>query len=130
MDKYQVIYEYTYFFHKSYTFKKQICIDDNKHLIFNFIVNDLFSDNLLLTINNNDFKDIILNNTIKSFLISEIKNSIKVKTLGMCLKGINCDVETLKYGIKINNKVFKLKNDDYDMLETKTLDYIETLKHQ
>ena len=79
---------------------------------------------------NNDFKDNILNNKIKDFLISEIKKTIKLKTLGMCLKGIKCDVIVLKNGIKINDKTFRLKNNDYDTLETKTLDYIETLKHQ
>ena len=130
MDKYQIIYEYTYYFHKGYTFKKQICINVNKKIIFNFIVNDLFCDTLLLSNINNDFKDNTLNNKIKDFLINKIKDTIKLKTLGLCFKGIKCDVEILKSGIKINDKVFRLKNNDYDLLETKTLDYIETLKHQ
>lgn len=128
MNKYQIIYEYTYFFHKGYTFKKQICISDNKKIIFNFIVNDNFCDDLLLTNFNSDFRDNVLNIKIKEFLISVIRDNIKLKTLGICLKGIKCDVKVLKSGIKINDKVFRLKNDDYDILEYKTLEYIKTLK--
>ena len=126
----KIIYEYTYYFHKGYTFKKQICIDDNKKIIFNFIVNDLFCDDLLLSNINSDFKDNILNIKIKDFLLNEIKENIKFKTLGICLKGIKCVVEKLKDGIKINDKVFRLKNDNYDKLEAKTLNYISLLKQQ
>ena len=126
----KIIYEYTYYFYEGYTFKKQICINDNKKIIFNFIVNDLFCDDLLLSNINNDFKDNILNNKIKDFLLIEIKESIQFKTLGICLKGIKCNIQKLKNGIKINDKVFRLKNDNYDELKSKLLDYIETLKHQ
>ena len=124
----KIIYEYTYYFHKGYTFKKQICINDNKKVIFNFIVNDNFSDNLLLSNINSDFKDNILKNKIKEFLISEIKFNIKLKTLGMCLKGIKCNIETFKNSIKINDKVFRLKNNDYDALQYQLLEYISNLK--
>lgn len=130
MNKYQILHEYTYYFHKGYTFKKQICINNNKKIIFNFIVNDSFCDDLLLTNFNNDFNDDLLKNKIKDFLLIEIKWTIKVKTLGMCFKGIKCDVEKLEDGIKINDKIFRLKDDDYDDLESKLLDYVETLKHQ
>lgn len=126
----KIIYEYTYYFYEGYTFKKQICINDNKKIIFNFIVNDLFCDDLLLSNINNDFKDNILNNKIKDFLLIEIKESIHFKILGICLKGIKCNIQKLKNGIKINDKVFRLKNDNYDELKSKLLDYIETLKHQ
>ena len=126
----KIIYEYTYNVDIGYTFKKQICINDNKKIIFNFIVNDGFSNNLLLSNLNNDFKDNILNNKIKDFLLSEIKKTIKLKTLGICLKGIKCVVEKFKNSIKINDKVFRLKNNDYHTLEYKILNYIETLKHQ
>ncbi len=126
----KIIYEYTYYFHKGYVFKKQLCINDNKKIIFNFIVNDLFCDDLLLSNINNDFKDNILNNKIKDFLLNEIKDTIKLKTLGICLKGIKCDIEVLKNGIKINDKIFRLKNNDYDTLEAKTLNYIGQLKYQ
>ena len=46
------------------------------------------------------------------------------------MKGIKGNIEILKSGIKINDKVFRLKDNDYDALEIKTLNYIETLKHQ
>ena len=60
--------------------------------------------------------------------MNEIKNNIKVKTLGICLKGIKFVIETFKSGIKINDKTFRLINNDYQTLEYKTLDYIKTLK--
>ena len=130
MDKYQIIYEYVYKCEIGYTFKKQICINDNKKIIFNFIVNDLFIDTLLLSNFNSDFKDNILNNKIKEYLLDVIKDNIKLKTLGICLKGIKCDIEILKNGIKINDKTFRLKSNDYHTLQYQLLDYIETLKHQ
>ena len=126
----KIIYEYTYYFHNEYTFKKQLCINDNKKIIFNFIVNDLFCDDLLLSNISNDFKDNTLNNKIKDFLLNDIKEKIKFKTLGLCLKGIKCNIQKLENGIKINDKVFRLKNNNYDKLKTKTLDYIQTLKSQ
>ena len=126
----KILYEYTYYFCNGYTFKKQICINDNKKIIFNFIVNDLFCDDLLLSNINNDFKDNILNNKIKDFLLNEIKENIKFKILGLCLKGVKCNIQKFENGIKINDKVFRLKNDNYDKLKTKLLDYINTLKKQ
>ena len=130
MDKYKIIYEYTYDFYDGYTFKKQICIDNNKKIIFNFIVNDLFCDDLLLSNISNDFKDSTLNNKIKEYLLNDIKEKVKFKTLGICLKGIKCNIQMFESGIRINDKVFKLKNNDYGKLKTKLLDYIDTLKHQ
>ena len=124
----KIIYEYTYKCEIGYTFKKQICINDNKKVIFNFIVNDNFSDDLLLSNLNNDFKDNILNNKIKEFMLNEIKDNIKLKTLGICLKGIKCDVEIFKSGIKVNDKIFRLKNNDYHTLQYQLLDYISYLK--
>ena len=126
----KILYEYTYYFCNGYTFKKQICINDNKKIIFNFIVNDLFCDDLLLSNINNDFKDNILNNKIKDFLLNEIKENIKFKILGLCLKGVKCNIQKFENGIKINDKVFRLKNDNYDKLKTKLLDYISALKKQ
>ena len=126
----KIIYEYTYYFHDGYTFKKQLCINENKKIIFNFIVNDLFCDDLLLSNISNDFKDNILNNKIKDFLLNDIKEKVKFKTLGICLKGIKCNIQKLKSGIKINDKVFRLKNNNYDKLKTKILDYVDVLKHQ
>ena len=130
MDKYKIIYEYTYDFYDGYTFKKQICIDNNKKIIFNFIVNDLFCDDLLLSNISNDFKDSTLHNKIKEYLLNDIKEKVKFKTLGICLKGIKCNIQMFESGIRINDKVFKLKNNDYGKLKTKLLDYIDTLKHQ
>ena len=125
----KIIYEYTYYFYDGYTFKKQICINNNKKIIFNFIVNDSFCDDLLLSNLNNDFKDDILNNKIKEYLLNELKESIKFKTLGICLKGIKCNIQQLESGIKINDKVFRLKKDNYDKLKSQLLDYINTLKN-
>ena len=124
----KIIYEYTYKCEIGYTFKKQLCIHDNKKIIFNFIVNDNFSDDLLLSSINNDFKDNTLNNKIKEYLLKQLNDLVDIKTLGMCLKGIKCDVEILKNGIKINNKVFRLKNNDYHTLQYQLLDYISDLK--
>ena len=124
----KIIYEYTYYFCEGYKFKKQVCINDNRKIIFNFIVNDLFCDDLLLSSISNDFKDNILNNKIKEYLLNEIKESIKFKVLGICLKGIKCDIQKLDNGIKINDKVFKLKKDNYDKLKSNLLDYIAELK--
>lgn len=124
----KILYEYTYNVDIGYTFKKQICINDNKKIIFNFIVNDNFCDTLLLSNINKDFKDNILNFKIKDFLLNVIKDNLKLKTLGICLKGIKCDVKVLKNSIKINDKTFRLVNKDYHTLEYKTLEYIKTLK--
>ena len=65
MNNYKIIYEYTYTFESGYTFKKQMCIDDNKRIIFNFIVNNHFHEDLLLTKFDNDFKESTLNKKIK-----------------------------------------------------------------
>ena len=124
----KILYEYTYYFCDGYTFKKQLCINDNKKIIFNFIVNDLFCDDLLLSNLNSDFKDNVLNNKIKDYMLNDIKEHIKFKTLGMCLKGIKCNIQKLENGIKINDKVFRLKKDNFSTLKSKLLDYISGLK--
>ena len=124
----KIIYEYTYYFCDGYTFKKQLCINDNKKIIFNFIVNDNFCDDLLLSSISKDFKDDMLNNKIKDFLLNDIKEYIKFKTLGICLKGVKCSIQKLKDGIKINDKVFRLKKDFYEKLKSNLIDYVNTLK--
>ena len=131
MDKYQIIYEYTYKCENGYIFKKQICINDNKRIFFNFIVNDNFSDDLLLTNFNSDFKDNILNNKIKEFLLNEIKDLVDIKTLFLTIrnKGKKANIEVLKNGIKFDGKVFRLKNNDYHALQHQLLDYISYLKN-
>ena len=78
---------------------------------------------------NNDFKDNILSNNIKEYLLNEIKETIKFKTLGICLKGIKCNIQKLENGIKINDKVFRLKKDNYSKLKSQLLDYISGLKN-
>ena len=131
MNKYQIIYEYTYKCENGYIFKKQICINDNKRIFFNFIVNDNFSDDLLLTNFNSDFKDNILNNKIKEFLLNEIKDLVDIKTLFLTIrnKGKKANIEVLKNGIKFDGKVFRLKNNDYHALQHQLLDYISYLKN-
>ena len=131
IDKYQIIYEYTYYFCDGYTFKKQICITNSKKIIFNFIVNDNFCDDLLLTNFNNDFKDNILNIKIKEYLLKELRNLIYIKTLFLTIrnKGEKATIEILKSGIKFDGKVFRLKNNDYHTLQCQLLNYISTLKN-
>ena len=128
MNKYQIIYEYTYDFYEGFAFKKQICIDDNKRIIFNFIVNDGFCDDLLLSSISNDFKDNALNNKIKEYILNEIKEHIKFKTFGICLKGVKCNIQRLDDGIKINDKVFKLRKGNYDKLKSNLINYVNDLK--
>lgn len=131
MDKYQIIYEYTYKCESGYTFKKQICINDNKRIIFNFIVNDNFYNDLLLTNFDSDFKDNILNNKIKEYLLKQLRGLVYIKTLFLTIrnKGERASIEILKNGIKFDNKVFKLKNNDYHALQYQLLDYIDNLKN-
>ena len=109
MDKCQIIYEYIYTCVIVYMFKKQICINDNKKIIFNFIVNGHFNDEILLTSFNNDFKDNILNNKIKEYLLKQIKDLVDIKTLFLTIrnKGEKPNIEIIKNGIKIDNKVFR-----------------------
>ena len=130
MDKYQIIYEYIYTCESGYMFKKQICINDNKKIIFNFIVNGHFNDEILLTSFNNDFKDNILNNKIKEYLLKQIKDLVDIKTLFLTIrnKGNKPNIEILKNGIKFDNKVFRLKDNDYHSLQYKLLDYIDEIK--
>ena len=129
--KYKIIYKYIYKCENGYTFKKQICISDNKKIIFNFIVNDNFSDDLLLSNINSDFKDNVLNNKIKEYLLKELKDLVDIKTLFLTIrnKGQKANIEILKNGIKFDNKVFRLKNDDYHTLQYQLLDYISGLKN-
>ena len=131
MDKYKIIYEYTYKCENGYTFKKQICINENKKIIFNFIVNNNLYDDLLLTNFNKDFKDNTLNNKIKEYLLKEIKDLVDVKTLFLTIrnKGKKATNEIIKDGINFNNKIFKLKNNDYHSLQYQILDYINDLKN-
>lgn len=130
MNKYQIIYEYVYKCEIGYTFKKQICISDNKKIIFNFIVNDNFSDDLLLSNFNSDFKDNILNNKIKEYLLKQLRSLVYIKTLFLTIrnKGQKTNIEVLKNGIKFDNKTFRLKNNDYHSLQYQLLDYISCLK--
>ena len=131
MDKYKIIYEYIYTCESGYTFKKQICINDNKKIIFNFIVNNNLYDDLLLSSINNDFKDNILNNKIKEYLLKQLRDLVYIKTLFLTIrnKGEKATIEILKNGIKIDNKMFKLKNNDYHALQYQLLDYISDLKN-
>ena len=131
MDKYKIIYEYIYTCESGYTFKKQICINDNKKIIFNFIVNNNLYDDLLLSSINNDFKDNILNNKIKEYLLKQLRELVYIKTLFLTIrnKGEKATIEILKNGIKIDNKMFKLKNNDYHALQYQLLDYISDLKN-
>ena len=131
MNKYQIIYEYTYKCENGYIFKKQICINDNKRIFFNFIVNDGFSDNLLLTNFNSDFKDNVLKSKMKEYLLKQLRGLVYIKTLFLTIrnKGESATIEILKNGIKIDNKVFRLKNGDYGALQSQLLDYISTLKN-
>ena len=132
MNKYQILYEYTYDFCDGYTFKKQICIDDNKRIIFNFIVNDGYCDDFLLSKFNNDFKDNILNIKIKEYMLRQIRGLAYIKTLFLTIrnKGEKAPIEIIKDGIKFDNKVFKLKNNDYQTLQYQLLEYISGLKKQ
>ena len=127
----KIIYEYTYYFCEGYTFKKQICIDNNKKIIFNFIVNDGYYEDLLLSSFNNDFKNNILNIKIKEYMLKQIRGLVYIKTLFLTIrnKGERATIEILKNGIKFDNKVFKLKNNDYHDLQNKLLDYISALKN-
>ena len=131
MDKYKILYEYIYTCESGYTFKKQICIDDNKRIFFNFIVNNHFHDDLLLTNFDSDFKDNILNKKIKEYLLKEIKDLVHVKTLFLTIrnKGKKTNIEIIKEGIKFGNKIFKLKDNDYHALQYELLDYISDLKN-
>ena len=131
MNKYQIIYEYTYKCENGYIFKKQICINDNKRIFFNFIVNDGFSDNLLLTNFNSDFKDNVLKSKMKEYLLKQLRGLVYIKTLFLTIrnKGESATIEILKNGIKIDNKVFRLKNGDYGALQSQLLDYISALKN-
>ena len=131
MDECRIIYEYTYKYVSGYAFKKQICIDSNKKIIFNFIVNNHFDDNLLLTNISNDFKDNILNIKIKEYLLKEIRDLIYIKTLFLTIrnKGEKSSIEIIKSGIKFDNKIFKLKKNDYHALQYEILDYINDLKN-
>ena len=92
------------------------------------MVNDLFCDDLLLSSISNDFKDNILNNKIKEYLLNDIKEKIKFKTLGLCLKGVKCNIQKLENGIKINDKVFKLRKDNYLKLKSQLIDFVNDLK--
>ena len=127
-----IIYEYIFKCESGYTFKKQICINENKKIIFNFIACDNFYEDVLLTNISNDFKDSILNIKIKEYLMKQIRNLIYIKTLFLTIrnKGEKATIEILKDGIKFDNKVFKLKNNDYHALEYQILKYIDTLKNQ
>ena len=131
MDKYQILYEYIYTCENGYTFKKQICINDNKRIFFNFIVNNNLYDDLLLTNFNSDFKDNILNNKIKEYLLKQLRDLVHVKTLFLTIrnKGEKASIEILKNGIKFDNRVFRLKNNDYHSLQYQLLDYISDLKN-
>ena len=131
IENYKIIYEYTYTFESGYIFKKQICIDNNKRIIFNFIVSNHFHEDLLLTNFDNDFKDKILKIKIKNYLLQEIKDLVHVKTLFLTVRnqGKKANIEVIKEGIKFDNKIFKLKNNDYHDLQYKLLDYISDLKN-
>ena len=131
MDKYKILYEYIYTCESGYTFRKQICIDDNKRTFFNFIATNHFHEDLLLTKFDNDFKDKTLNIKIKEYLLEEIKDLVHVKTLFLTIrnKGEVANIEVLKSGIKFDNKIFKLKNNDYNDLQYRLLDYINDLKN-
>ena len=131
MDKYKIIYEYTYDFCEDYNFKKKICIDDNKKIIFNFIVSNHCYNDLLLSSIGNDFKDNILKSKIKEYMLKEIRGLVYIKTLFLTIrnKGEKANIEILRNGIKFDGKVFKLKNNDYHTLQYQLLDYISGLKN-
>ena len=131
MDKYKILYEYIYTCESGYTFKKQICLNENKRVFFNFIVNNHFYDNLLATSFDNDFKSNFLNKKIKEYLLKEIKDLVHVKTLFLTIrnKGKKANIEIIKEGIKFDNKIFKLKDNDYHALQYELLDYINDLKN-
>ena len=131
MDKYKILYEYIYTCESGYTFKKQICIDDNKRIFFNFIANNNLYDDLILTKFDSDFKDEILNIKIKEYLLKQIRNLVYIKTLFLTIrnKGEKASIEIINDGIKFDNKVFKLKNNDYHDLQYRLLDYINDLKN-
>ena len=94
-------------------------------------MNNHFYDDLLLTKFDGDFKDNILNNKIKEYLLKEIKDLVHVKTLFLTIRneGKVANIEIIKSGIKFDNKIFKLKNNDYHALQYQLLDYISTLKN-
>ena len=56
---------------------------------------------------------------------------VYIKTLFLTVrnKGEKASIEILKNGIKFDNKVFRLKNNDYHALESQLLDYISGLKN-
>ena len=56
---------------------------------------------------------------------------MNIKTLFLTIrnKGQKATIEILKNGIKFDNKVFRLKNDDYHALQYQLLDYINDLKN-
>ena len=131
MDKYKIIYEYTFTCESGYAFKKQICINENKRVFFNFIVNNHFYDDLLLSQFDSDFKDSTLNKKIKEYLLKELRDLAYIKTLFLTVrnKGEKANIEILRNGIKFDGKVFKLKNNDYHALQYQLLDYISGLKN-
>ena len=90
-----------------------------------------FYDDLLLSNINSDFKDNVLNNKIKEYLLKEIKDLVYIKTLFLTVrnKGEKPAVEILKNGIRFDNKIFRLKNNDYHALQFQLLDYISDLKN-
>ena len=132
MNKYQIIYEYTYDFCDGFTFKKQICISANKKIIFNFIANDGYYEDILLTSISNDFENKLLNIKIKEYMLKQIRGLVYIKTLFLTLrnKGESAPIEIIKDGIRFDNKVFKLKNNDYQALQYQLLEYISCLKKQ
>ena len=132
MNKYQIIYEYTYDFCDGFTFKKQICISANKKIIFNFIANDGYYEDILLTSISNDFENKLLNIKIKEYMLKQIRGLVYIKTLFLTLrnKGESAPIEIIKDGIRFDNKVFKLKNNDYQTLQYQLLEYISGLKKQ
>ena len=131
MDKYQILYEYTYTCESGYAFKKQICINANKRIIFNFIANDNFYEETLLTKFDGDFKNNVLNIKIKEYILKKIRDLVYIKTLFLTIrnKGQTSNIEIFKDGIKFDNKVFKLKDNDYHALQYELLEYIITLKN-
>ena len=131
MDKYKILYEYVYTCESGYTFKKQICIDDNKRIFFNFIANNNLYDDLILAKFDSDFKDEILNIKIKEYLLKQIRNLVYIKTLFLTIrnKGEKASIEIINDGIKFDNRVFMLEDNDYHALQYEILDYINDLKN-
>ena len=132
MNKYQILYEYTYDFCDGYTFKKQICINNKKKIIFNFMVSDGYYEDILLSNISNDFENKLLNIKIKEYMLKQIRGLVYIKTLFLTIrnKGERAPIEIIKDGIRFDNKVFKLKNNDYQALQYQLLEYISCLKKQ